>query len=397
MTQKFYEMTPAQRRESLIHQGVDAHTLTAMAEPESPSLPTLDVMSENVVGAWQAPLGILTRCLVNRRVHRVAMSTEEPSVVAAANRAARLFDDAGGVVVRIDEPVTCAQIMVAVHTDAVGEFLRQIETRRDQWIALANACDPALVRAGGGAFDFDVTTRTEEHDETLVVARLFVHTKDAMGANAVNTMAEKILHTWTERCALSIDGFDPGMAILTNDGAGRLVTAEIVLPPGTLRRFVAVEPDVFVRKMARASRFAECDPQRAVTHNKGIMNGIIAAAIPLGQDTRAIEAAAYHYACRDGHHAPLAVWAKDPSSGGLRGRLCMPLCVGFIGAFRASRAVEAAFRFDGIDDYPTLCALLAATGLAQNFGALWALVTSGIQEGHMKLHRRKCGEADPLN
>ena len=179
------------------------------------------------------------------------------------------------------------------------------------------------------------------------------------------------------------------MAILSNDGEGRMVHARVSIPFHVLEEMTGLPGEEFSQRITRASALAERSPERAVTHNKGIMNGIIAAALPLGQDTRAISASFYDCACQSGQHCPIVRWQS--ANNALLGETNLPLPVGFVGGFRKNAAVNAAFAFDKIESYRELCSFLAAVGMAQNLGALWALTTEGIQAGHMKLHLRKEG------
>lgn len=349
----------------------------------------LDQMSENVIGAFRLPMGVLTGILVNGHEHRVAMATEEPSVVAAVNRTARMLNEAGGVHVTVDSPVTFAQIMVVCEKSAAQAVCNRILANKERYLALANACDDKLVQCGGGAFKLAVRTIDDERillpDGSAgcdVVVRLEVHTVDAMGANAVNTMAEALL-----KSIVADTGCIPGMAILSNAGDGRLAHARTEIPFDILGKYARMNGEQIAHRIEMASIFAENDPQRAVTHNKGILNGVSAAALVLGQDTRALEVSIIDYACRLGGHKPLSRWFVRDA--GLCGELTLPLMVGVVGGFRRNPAMDAAFSFDGIDSYTSLCSVLSAVGLAQNLGAVWALVTDGIQAGHMVLHARK--------
>ena len=340
-----------------------------------------DRMSENVIGAFRLPLGVLTGLIINGQEHKIAMATEEPSVVAAANRAARIINASGGISVSVPKPWMTAQIMVATsHSDA-DKLCSDILERKPEWMDLANRCDPQLISHDGGVFDVTVEILPPDpgtsDEDIYIVVTLYVYTADAMGANCLNTMAECILNRIVQDYG---DNYQckRGMAILSNRAQGRVVTA----------RCEAVFDNAEIASgISRASSFARRSPERAVTHNKGILNGVVAAALPLGQDTRALECAAYDFACQTGVHRPLATWIAQDNW--LYGELKMPMVVGFAGRFRSIPSIDAAFDFDGIDDYQTLCSVLAGVGLAQNLAALWALSTEGIQAGHMKLHARK--------
>lgn len=385
MLHQFYKNSPSERRQILASQtGIAIETLAGDINEETP---VLDRMSENVIGSWRLPLGLLTGLTVNSREHCVAMATEEPSVIAAVNRSAIVFNAAGGVHAFAESPVTCAQVMCVVATNAAESSVNLLMARRDSILEIANKSNPGLQNAGGGAFTLDIDITPCGAEKSFIVLRLHVHTIDAMGANAVNTMAEAVqneIGQWLNETP----GFERGMAILTNRAPGRRVTATVDIPEKILQE-TAREDDAhrLMHRIELASRFAEANSERAVTHNKGIMNGIIAAAIPLGQDTRAMQSAFYDAACSGQGHAPMAQWRAQ--NGLLTGRIELPLVVGLVGGIRQIPAVNEAFELAGIQSYRDLCGILAAIGLAQNFGALRALMTDGIQAGHMTLHARK--------
>ena len=380
MIPRFYQKTPAERRTLL----GDSEGILRLAGPLNDETAFLDRMSENVIGAWRLPLGVLTGLAVNGTEHRVAMATEEPSVVAAANRAARVCNAAGGVSCTVDTPVTEAQILCVVHKDSAADLTARIRDELPSYLDAANAVNPGLCDVGGGAFELAVSVLELSGLDAAIELRLFVHTVDAMGANAVNTMAEAVQALVAQRFA-DWPGYRRGMAIITNAAPGRFVHASVAIPLDTLAQF-SPHADLADR-IEMASRLAMASPERAVTHNKGILNGIVAAALPLGQDTRALVSAFYAAACAKGPMRPMVRWEVRDAA--LCGTADMPLVVGFAGGFRRNPAVQAAFAFDAISSYDSLCAVLAAVGIAQNLSALWALVSDGIQAGHMALHARK--------
>ncbi|MBQ9395930.1 MAG: 3-hydroxy-3-methylglutaryl-CoA reductase [Proteobacteria bacterium] len=391
MYHRFYEKTVAQRRECLDFEGME--TLAGALTDETA---VLNTMSENVIGSWRLPLGVLTSICVDGREHRIAMATEEPSVVAAANRASALINLSGGVFTAADKPVTRAQIMLVCEESRFEWLKSEVLSRQFRYLSSVNEGHSHLIANGGGAFALDVTKICDDRiamadgrKAIFAVIWLSVHTADAMGANLVNTMAEAMMNCIVDDYG---DCLDPGMAILTNDGAGRIASAEVHIPHEILAERARCDGKSLARRIEMASVFAEKSPERAITHNKGILNGMIACALPLGQDTRALEAAAFDWACRSGRHLPLCRWWNDCAQ--LTGKIELPLTVGFAGAFRTLPQVSAAFQFDGIASYHELCGVLASVGLAQNLAALWALVTTGIQAGHLKLHARKMNCSD---
>lgn len=419
---KFYRLSANERRAALRASGIDAgviDALTAHHADDDASDDIADAMIENAIGTYPMPLGVVPELRVNGRNHAIAMATEEPSVIAGLNRVSRVFNDAGGTSATMSEPVTQAQIAFAIGADCAQALAAELRTRVGQWLAVADEANPGLVAAGGGALDcrFEVigaapTDAPQDLPEScldagarewqpigaapgaeaLIVATLDVATRDAMGANAVNAMAEALASEFRAIYG-SRPGYAPCMAILTNRAPGRRTRAHIVIEDSVIEKYMHVPFGDFAPKIARASRFAQNDPARAATHNKGILNGIIAAALALGQDTRAISVAAVDAACASGVHKPLAQWycacRPQTQKRALVGAIDLPLPVGFVGGARRMPHIDAAFRFDAIDSTATLSALLASIGLAQNFAALWALVTDGIQKGHLMLHEKK--------
>ena len=388
MYHRFYDKTVVQRRECL-----EFENMQTLAGPLTDETTVLDTMSENVIGAWRMPLGVLTSICIDGREHRLLMATEEPSVVAAANRASTLINLAGGAFAAVDKPVTRAQIMLLCEENRFEWFKSEVLSQQSRYLSIANEGHPHLNANGGGAFALDVSMVCDDRiamrdgrKAVFAVIWLSVHTADAMGANLVNAMAEAVMRNIVEAYHEYVE---PGMAILTNDGSGRLASAEVHIPHDILSERARCDGNNLARRIEMASVFAEKSPERAITHNKGILNGMIACALPLGQDTRALGAAAFDWACRSGRHLPLCRWWNNRDQ--LIGKIEIPVVVGFAGAFRAFSPVSEAFKFDGIESYHELCGVLASVGLAQNLAALWALVTTGIQAGHMKLHARKMG------
>ena len=389
----FHRLTLDERRQSL--RSLDPeNTLDRLLDEAQPTPnDAFDRMSENVIGTFRLPLSILTSVCVNDVPRPVAMVTEEPSVVAAANAATALFERCGGVHTQFLKPTTSAQIVLSAQDPMLAfDVCARLECRQKQWLDFANQADPGLIAAGGGAFGLSFECLHQAgFEKTFIVGKLDVHTVDIMGANAVNTMAEAVLSAIMNDIAQTMPTADIErvMAILTNAAPGRLVHANVQLPFDQLNGYrKAVPGNVLAHKVELASQFALASPQRAVTHNKGILNGIFAAALPLGQDIRAISASTLDYACQSGVHRPLSCWKIDHDQ--LVGDLTLPIVAGTVGGSRhALPTIDAAFRFAAINSYEDLCGVLSAIGLAQNFAALAALVTDGIQEGHLKLHQRK--------
>ena len=332
-------------------------------------------MIENVVGGMTLPLGMATNFLVNGKDYVVPMALEEPSVVAAASNAAKIARVKGGFKVTNTGPVMIGQIQTVGVPDPKGAAKR-LAAKKKELLAKANEQDPMLVSLTGGAKGLGVKV-IKTLKGPMVIAELFVDCGDAMGANAVNTMAEAAAPLVEE-----ITGGTVYLRIISNLADKRLVKATAVFDKEALGGEEVVEGVVY------AYAFADADPYRCATHNKGIMNGVIAVALACGQDTRALEAGAHSYAARSGAYKPLTTWRKN-KDGDLVGTLEMPMAVGLVGgAAKVHPAAKANVKVLGVKTAIELAEVMGAVGLAQNFAALRALASEGIQKGHMKLHAR---------
>ena len=336
---------------------------------------TANRMIENVIGTIQLPIGIAMNFLINGKEYIIPMAIEEPSVVAAASNAARLARSGGGFYVTNTGPVMMAQIQLVNLPNPQATRMALFE-RKEEILAIANAQDPMLVSVGGGAKDIEIRVLSSPLGE-MVITHLVVDTRDAMGANAVNTMAEALapfMEDWT--------GGKVYLRILSNLADKRLVRARTKITKEALGGEEVVDGILY------AHAFAEADPYRAATHNKGIMNGIIAVVIATGNDTRAIEAGAHTYAARHGHYGPLSTWEKD-AEGHLVGTLELPMAVGLVGgATKINPVSQVAIRILGVHSAVELGEVIGAAGLAQNLAALRVLATEGVQRGHMSLHAK---------
>ena len=343
-------------------------------------LEVADRMIENVVGLWPLPLGIATNFLINGKDYLVPMAIEEPSVVAAASNAAKMARESGGFKAGASDSIMIGQIQI-VRVPNPEEAKKSILAEKDSIISAANEVDPILVKLGGGARDLEVRILDTDAGP-MVVVHLLVDTLDAMGANAVNSMAEGV--------APMLERITRGrvyLRILSNLADKRLAWAEAKFAKSTIGGEEVVEGIMW------AYRFAKYDPYRAATHNKGIMNGIIAVARATGQDTRALEAGAHSYAARDGRYTSLSDWWVD-ENGDLWGRLQLPMAVGTVGGVvKVHPIAKVALKILGVTKAKELATVMAAVGLAQNFAAIRALATEGIQAGHMKLHARNLAMA----
>lgn len=332
-----------------------------------------DHLIENVVGTMNIPLGIATNMRIDGVDRLIPMASEESSVVAAVCNAARQCYDNGGFVTSMSGTLMIAQIQLTGVSDPEHARLRILE-RKAEVEHLCNECDPVLVGLGGGFRDLEVRViRTQSGP--MVITHLIVDTRDAMGANAVNTMAETIaprIAAWT--------GGQTNLRILSNLADRRLARARCTW------RVQDIGGNAVRDGMISAYHFADADPYRAATHNKGIMNGISAVVLATGNDTRAVEAGAHAYAARRGHYGSLTRWEVTPE-GDLAGSLEVPMAVGLVGgATKLHPTARIALKILGVESAEQLARIIAAVGLAQNFSALKALATTGIQKGHMALH-----------
>jgi len=335
----------------------------------------LERMIENVIGAMPIPIGIATNFRINDKDYLIPMAIEEPSVVAAASNAAKGARETGGFRASATDPIMIGQVQITQIKDvkaAVDAILKD----KTELLAEANAVDPMLVKLGGGARDL-LVREIESMTGTMVVVHILVDVRDAMGANAVNSMAEKIAPR-LER----ITGGKVYLRILSNLAVHRLGRATAVWT----KEFLG--GDEVVDGIIEAYSFADADIYRCATHNKGIMNGIIAVALATGNDTRALEAGAHTYASIHGKYKPLTQWRKN-ENGDLVGTIEVPIAVGLIGGATKSHPVARTnLKILGVQSSTEFAAVLASVGLAQNLAALRALAAEGIQKGHMRLHAR---------
>lgn len=344
---------------------------------------TANQMIENAIGVFGMPLGLGLNMQVNGRDYIVPMAVEEPSVIAAVSFAAKIARESGGFVAEADDPLMIGQVQVTGYGDPT-ESARKIMAHREQLLALANSFHPAMVARGGGAKEIDVRVLPAPEGprgEPLLVVHLHIDTQEAMGANLINTMAEGIAPLVEQ-----ITGGKVFLRILSNLADRRLARSTCRIPVGMLADF-DMSGESIAEGIVQASRFAQADPYRAATHNKGVMNGIDSMAIATGQDWRAIEAGAHAFACRDGQYRPLSTWTLE--EGHLVGRIELPLALGLVGGpIKIHPQVQAALKVLRVSSARELSMVMASVGLAQNFAAVRALGSVGIQKGHMALHAR---------
>ena len=334
-----------------------------------------DKMIENVLGTFEIPLGIAVNFLINGKEHLIPMAIEESSVVAAASNAAKIARIKGGFKTECTDPLMIGQIQI-LHMKDIAEAAQKILAKKKEILQLANEQDKILIKFGGGAKDLEVRILDSPMGK-MIVTHLIVDVRDAMGANAVNTMCEALAPLLEE-----LTGGKVRLKILSNLADKRIVKAKAVFDKERIGGESVV--DAFLESY----NLATIDPYRAATHNKGIMNGIDALIIATGNDFRAIEAGAHAYASRSGKYTSLSHYYKD-KNGNLVGELELPMAVGIIGgAGNIHPKAKLCKKILGIKTAKELAEIVASLGLAQNFAAVFALSTVGIQKGHMSLHAK---------
>lgn len=381
----FYNKTIEERRNMI----TDMHDFSkeeknALFSKEALSVDTADKMIENVIGTYPLPLGLGLNFLVNDKEYKIPMAVEEASVVASASHIAKIVGSAGGFQAESADRLMIGQIQVVGCSD-FSVAKEAILAKKEILIEEANAAYPSIVARGGGAEDLEVRIINEDEQSKyskMLVVHIYINTCDAMGANIINTMVESL--------APSIEKITKGkvyLRILSNYADRSLARSKCVIPPHLLQTegFSGEE----VRDgVVQAYEFAASDPYRAVTHNKGIMNGIDPVVIATGNDWRAVEAGAHAYAARDGQYRSMTKWSVD-QEGNLVGELELPMSIGIVGgSIRVHPISKLALNILNIDSAAELAQVIVSVGLAQNLGALKALVTDGIQKGHMALHSR---------
>jgi hydroxymethylglutaryl-CoA reductase len=366
--------------------GLTSHEQAVLTGAASLDAEAANHMIENALGTFPLPLGVATNFLVNGRDRLVPMVIEEPSVVAAVSNAARLIRSGGGFSTSSDEPIMIGQIQV-LDVEDIERAAQAVLTEKVRLLAVADEVGGSILRRGGGARDLRVRTLPETSVGPMLIVHLLFDARDAMGANAINTAVE---HLAPE--VEAITGGRVNLRILSNLTDERKACAEGMIPASELAT-ESLSGEEVVRAIVEAGAFAEADPYRAATHNKGIMNGIDAVVIATGNDWRAVEAGAHAYAARTGRYTSLTHWWAD-DEGNLRGRLEMPLAVGTVGgATRVHPSAQVALKILDVQSARELAEIIAAVGLAQNLAAIRALATDGIQRGHMRMHARQLAVA----
>ena len=374
----FSKKTPAERLQMLKEKGLlqDEHWQLLDSQQTLP-LETANQMSENVLATLALPYSLVPDFLVDGKSYQVPFVTEEPSVVAAASFAAKIIKRSGGFETEVHKRQMIGQIAL-YQVDNADQAIKDVLRKKKELLEQANQAYPSIVARGGGARDLWL----EQKDDFLIFY-LSVDTQEAMGANMLNTMLEALTLPLEE-----LTGGKSLMAILSNYATDSLVTARCVIDYRFLSRDKA-EAELLADKMQLASKLAQVDPYRAATHNKGIFNGIDALVLATGNDWRAIEAGAHAYASREGSYSGLSTWTADSDNRQLHGQMTLPMPIATKGgSIGLNPTVTASFDLLGLPQAKELASLIVSVGLAQNFAALKALVSTGIQAGHMKLQAK---------
>ncbi|MDP4083713.1 MAG: hydroxymethylglutaryl-CoA reductase, degradative [Bacillota bacterium] len=382
---QFYKKTMEERLSLLADfANLTQEEVAALSSQGALTLEQADKMVENAIGIYSLPLGLGLNFLINGHDYVIPMAVEEPSIIAAVSSIAKLVREAGGFYSESTERRMIGQIQI-VNVPDCEQAKANILKHQSLLVEQANAAHPSLKKRGGGALEINVRILNQEPGASfppMLVVHLIVDTQEAMGANMVNTMVEAIASKVAELTSGEVH-----LRILSNFVDECLATAHIVLPPNLLATDTLSGEEVRDRLIS-AYQFAHSDIYRAVTHNKGVMNGIDAAVIASGNDWRAVEAAAHAYAARDGHYGSMTQWTID-EDGNLCGMLTLPMPVGTVGgSIKVHPIAKLTQKITGIQSARELSQLIVTVGLAQNFGAMKALVTDGIQKGHMALQAR---------
>jgi hydroxymethylglutaryl-CoA reductase len=371
---KFYEMSREERLDYLRKAAAGiSDDIEAMLRP----LPFEDAnrMVENAIGIMSIPMGIATNFVINGREHVIPMAIEEPSVIAAVSKAAKISKVKGGFNAEADDSLMIGQVQV-VGLGKVKHAGAKILRNKKQLLTIANSKSRSVA-----AVDLHVRQLRDKSPNkmgNMLLVELVIDTKDAMGANAINTMCEAIAPHVAE-----ITGGEVVIKILSNYATRRMIRCRAIFDKEELGG------SQVVKRILYAYALAYSDVYRAVTHNKGVMNGIDAVALATGQDFRAIEAGAHAYAARDGTYRPLTSWRRT-KGGDLAGMIELPLAVGVVGGVvNVHPTAKFALQILGVKSAKELAMVIAAVGLAQNLAAIRALSSEGIQAGHMRLHLRK--------
>lgn len=375
----FYHLNVAKRLEALSSWFPLSMEEKWILRKETLTAEKADMMIENVIGVFGMPLGLAVNFKINDRDFIIPMAVEETSVVAAASNSAKLIRENGFLVTSSTPAIMEGQIQI-VNIPDLEKACAAIDEAKDRLLRLANKHDPMLVSLGGGVKDI-YHRKLETQSGPMLIVHIAVDVIDAMGANAVNTMSEALGPVLCE-----MTGGDTICQIISNLCDKSLVSARFEVNVGCVAKAGYSGKEV-AERIVKAYHFADADPYRAATHNKGVMNGIDAVLIATGNDWRAVEAAAHAFAAKSGRYRPLTSYRLDGDK--LIGEIEIPLAVGLVGGVtKLHTGVEILFKLMGVSSRRELAEIIAAAGLVQNFSAIRTLATEGIQQGHMSLHAR---------
>jgi len=378
--QALYRLTPHDRLAWLVSKGrLSAEEAHCLSSHPWFSLDLVELLTESAVGHFPVPIGVAANFLIDGFERLIPMSTEEPSVIAAANHGAKLLRRCGISTIVPECQVMIGQIQCFV-TGAIETVMKKILGKKDALLQELRLCSECS-RNGRGAFDLEVSIpESMSGMRPQLIVNLLIDVGEAMGANIVNDLCEAMSELLVRQFSVDVN-----LRILTNLADRRLASA---VGRVALKDLPTNDPRGVAERIEQASLWAEVDPYRAATHNKGVMNGVDAVLLVLGQDLRAVEAGAHAYACRDGRYRALATWRVEQNQ--LVGRVTLPMAVGAVGGMVGShRSVAIARKLAGIRSVRDIASVAVSVGLAQNLAALLALVTEGIQRGHMRLHHRR--------
>ena len=384
---KFYQKPLEERKETLLnHPSLSNEAKERLKNDLSLPESVAGQMVENQIEIYGLPYGIVPEIIVNGKSYIVPMVTEEPSVIAAASYASKLINLAGGTTTIQEKREMIGEIAIVKSPLTLEAVKAKLEEQKESLFTIANNSHPSIVKRGGGIRDIWVEEKSTDK-KRFYIFYVSVDTQEAMGANMLNTILESLVSP--------IEAMTAGesiMAILSNLAINSVVTAKCVLSPRILDTKTTKGEDV-VDRIVLASEFSKADPYRATTHNKGIMNGIDSVVIATGNDWRAIEAGAHAFASLSGKYQPLTNWTKD-ETGNLVGTITLPLPVGTVGgSISIHPGAQFAHELLGHPSAVELAGIIASIGLAQNLAAVRALVTDGIQKGHMRLQAKSLGLA----
>ena len=383
MTKKFYQKSIKERLEALkLQAGLSDDEIKAYSPEGGLDPETANAMVENVVGLYSLPLGIAQNFIVNGREVLVPMAIEEPSVVAAVSFMAKIAAQSGGFQAGMSAQEMIGQLQI-LDLPNPEKAAADILAHKAELLQAAEASHPNLAKYGGGARDLECRLINQSPVGAMLIVHLIVDVGDAMGANLINSMLETLAPQ-----VESLSGGRVHLRILSNLSDRRLAWAKLRIPAENLT-FAEHSGEEVRDGIIAAWAFAEVDPYRAATHNKGVMNGIDAVVLALANDWRAVEASAHAYAARSGQYRSLTLWSKA-ENGDLLGEIELPMALGIVGgATKIHPTAKANLKLMGVKSVEELGGIVASVGLAQNLAALRALATEGIQKGHMSLHARQ--------